>query len=1015
MRFSWLHSIRVRLFGLAVIAIAGLALVVVGVWRFRIEPALRQNVAKSQLEAALRGADLIGSFLDERMAELRTAAQVGQAWQGNPEQQRKSLNQLMKVEPSIRELSLVGTDGNELARVSRTRTYTDADLQSLSTRDKFRHPMRGESYIGPVYHEQNAEPLITMAVPIEASAVEIQGVLIAEINLKTLWNFVSHIKVGRNGYLYVVSDTGQLIAHPDFSKVVLGTNLAHLDEVKEFLLEPEQDPTMESVRPGYGSARVMTTYALVPKTHWGVIVEESIDTAFDDAHKLKLFAGFILALTVLAALAVSYIFSRRVAEPIRQLEKGSERIADGELDYRLDIRTGDEIEKLANKFNRMASALRNSYTGMEIKVAERTKEISSLYAAIAPLKPADSLATTLDGILLRLREATGADAARVLLWNKNQGVFVTPATNGFDAAGLGLSESVGQLPAVDQVFRQGQPIFIPDLENTPWIQGKKLISGGFGSCAFLPLIVAHETTGLLQLASRAEGFFGPEKENHLMAIARQMGIAIENRDLFEQTRRNLDRIHALHDIDVAIAQSLDLKTTLNVLLEKIQVFLPLSAAYTVNLFKPESATLEPAACRNLDEAGWKSGVQGRSRRNSQKVIDTKAPLLIRNVQTDLGSPEQPFFVKNRLVSYLGVPLMVKDGLLGVLALYTHEEHSFTAAEIDFFATLAGQAAIAINNSQLYEKTRKQTVELERSNRVKDEFLSVMSHELQTPLSVIMGYANLLKEEAFGRNTAEQANGIRIIRDRTDGLLAMVQNILEATQLECGALAVETQVVDVKNLLLDLKQTYGHLGADAPTILWNFDSTLPTVFADGGKLKKILHNLVDNAVKFTESGSITISARLVEQRKAYLVSRISSGQLADDPPGTNHEIRDTNNEIRDTRFEPRDTRFVEFSVADTGIGIEPVMMARLFEKFAQADSSDKRAYEGIGLGLFIVKKLTELLGGEVRVASEPGRGSTFTVVLPCRVAAGGQNKAAITDVIAGNGLSSVAVALERPSI
>ncbi len=1010
MRLPRSHKIRVRLLALLGATVAGLALVVAGVWTYSIEPALRDNVAKAQREVAQRAADLIDDFIEEKITELRAAAQIGHLWTGAHDHRRESLYQLMKVVRAVREISIIDAEGRETMRMSRTRTYMGADLRSFARADEFLQPMSGKVFVGSVRHEQTAEPFVTLAVPIESSAVEIKGVLLAEINLKTLWDVVAPIKVGNKGFIYVVSATGQLIAHYDYSRVVAGTNLAHVTEVAEFLQSPQNDGGFGSIEAGYSAPRVMTTYALVPLPKWGVFVEESVETAFAEAHRLKMLALAILGFAIVVVLVIAFRFSRRLSAPIRELEAGAERIAQGELDHRLDIRTGDEIESLAGKFNRMAAALKESHRDLEGKIADRTREISSLYAAIAPLTPADSLARTLDNVLIRLCEATGADAARVRLWDPKQRIYVTPATLGFDPSATGLIEPPGQLPAADHVFNTGTPAIIADLSDDARIKRGKLVAAGFRSAAFLPLNVGNETIGVVQLASRTEGYFKPDKEALFMAIARQMGIAMENRDLFEQIQRNLERIRALHDIDNAIAESLDLTITLDVLLEKIALFLPLPAAYTIKLFNPESGALEAAACKNVDDAGWRESVRRRPAQAIPEAFQRNAPLVIKNIQADPGVPADSFFVENSLVSYLGVPLAVKDGLLGVLGLYTFEAHDFTSEEIDFLVTLGGQAAIAINNSRLYEKTQRQAAALEASNRLKDEFLGMMSHELRTPLSVIAGYANLLADETFGKITPEQKKGVRVIRERAQGLSELVGTILNAAQLASGTAALTLERVSLAELLSSIKQCYPQSTKDAVALDWEFSANLPELVTDRDKLAQILKNLIDNALKFTDNGSITVSARPAQERGSYLVSRISSGQLADDPPGTNHEIRDT-------RFEPRDTRFVEFSVADTGIGITSDAVPFIFEKFRQADSTQTRDYEGAGLGLFIVKKFTELLGGEVRVASEPGRGSTFTVVLPCRVAAGaaGQIPAEVAGIIAASSQSCASPALKLPPV
>jgi len=1154
MRFPDLNRIHIRLLGLLGATIAGLVLVVAGVWNYSIEPALRADVAKSQREVALHAADLIGNYIDERITELRATAQIGHLWEGTYEHRKASLHQLMKLVPAVRQLSIIDPDGREVMRLSRTRTFSQADLRNFSKDDAFRLPMRGEIYIGPVYHEVTAEPFVTLGVPIEPSVVEIRGALVAEVNLKTLWNVVSHIKVGRNGLLYVVSSSGQLIAHPDYSRVVAGTNLAEITEVKHFLHDPQNDLGFGDIEPGYDAPRVMTVHAVVPKPHWAVIVEESIDTAFEKADRLKLLAAVILGLAVIAGLFVSFHFGRRIAEPIAQLEKGAERLAQGDLDHILDIRTGDEIERLAEKFNHMAAALKESRANLEAKIAERTKELSSLYAAIAPLKPADSLEQMLGSILVRLCEATGADAALFRLWDKKRNAYMTPAAIGFADRVAGTLESPGRLPAVDQVFRTGEAAIIEDLATDQRITRKKLLAANFRSGAFLPLRVGSEIIGVAQLVSRTQGFFRQEKEAHLMAVARQMSIALENRDLYERAQRNLERVRALHEIDLAITSTLDLSRRLDVLLEKIEMFIPIAAASTVRLFDCDSGRMEALACRGLDKEKWRAQARTRLHGRAETIVKTRAPLIVRDIRTGPQNETPEIFLESGLISFLGVPLLAHGEVLGVLSLFTAEEHDFSDEEVEFFTTLAGQAAIAIRDARLYERAKKladqlsereriqrtlkelsqditamevdkllekltmkirqlfnvevadvrflgkrrwerilvstaektewlpegaefgeganlwvveqrrpmairdytqhrqfkpgrvarrygirgylaapligrqgqalgvvralskeprefsrQEIELfeqlangaaiaiensrlyrelQLSNNVKDEFLSVISHELRTPLSVITGYASLLAEEALGKNSPEQAKGLRVIKERAEDLSDLIGIVLEAAKLTSGAASVKVEGVDLAGLMSAVRDTYRfHAKSDRVELVWDFGPNLPFVLTDGAKLKRILGNLIDNALKFTEQGTVTVAAKRVSRRSPSHpeARRVNPESSRMDPiaPKSNHEPRDTSSESRYTEDGIRE--FVEFSVSDTGIGITHEMIPLIFEKFRQGDSRDNRAYEGAGLGLYIVKKFTELLGGEVRVESEPGRGSTFRVTLSCRPA------------------------------
>ncbi|HTN72234.1 MAG TPA: ATP-binding protein, partial [Methylomirabilota bacterium] len=240
------------------------------------------------------------------------------------------------------------------------------------------------------------------------------------------------------------------------------------------------------------------------------------------------------------------------------------------------------------------------------------------------------------------------------------------------------------------------------------------------------------------------------------------------------------------------------------------------------------------------------------------------------------------------------------------------------------------------NSQL-EKVNRSLVE---ANKAKDEFLSVMSHELKTPLNVIMGYAELARTDtlpAMGLRPEEAVNKIFI---HAKDLLHMVDEILQATRIEAGAARAVIEELDLTTFLDDLRISCDNPTAKELTLIWNYQSDLPPVRTDRDKLKHILQNLISNAIKFTPEGSVTVSARYFPEH-----------------------------------------RNVEFKVADTGIGIPEEMLSSIFDRFRQLDASNTRTYGGVGLGLFIVKRFAEMLGGTIKVESEPESGSTFTLTLP----------------------------------
>ncbi len=239
------------------------------------------------------------------------------------------------------------------------------------------------------------------------------------------------------------------------------------------------------------------------------------------------------------------------------------------------------------------------------------------------------------------------------------------------------------------------------------------------------------------------------------------------------------------------------------------------------------------------------------------------------------------------------------------------------------------------------RERHYSVELERANKAKSEFLSVMSHELRTPLNSIAGYAAMIKDRLLGEINSEQEKVLEKVVKRANDLLTMINSILYATSLEAQMPKVDSHEVSLTDFLIDLRSIYEVPSNQEVILVWDYPSDLPVVKTDSGKLRHILQNLINNAVKFTEKGNVTISASYFPE-----------------------------------------TKTIEFKVADTGIGIPKEKLPTIFEMFRQVDSSAKKLYGGVGLGLYIVKGFTELLGGKVEADSELGKGSTFTVTIRC---------------------------------
>ncbi len=310
--------------------------------------------------------------------------------------------------------------------------------------------------------------------------------------------------------------------------------------------------------------------------------------------------------------------------------------------------------------------------------------------------------------------------------------------------------------------------------------------------------------------------------------------------------------------------------------------------------------------------------------------------------------------------YVGTPLTVKGEVKGVLEIYRRSPLHAEPEWLEFLETLAGQAAIAIDNGQLFESLQRSNaeleqrvtertqelnrtnIELEHANRAKDEFLANMSHELRTPLNSILGLSESLLEQRRDRLSEHQQKSLQIISSSGSHLLELINDILDLSKIEAGKFDYHPQSTPVDetcNSSLAFIKSQAARKSIAVTYL--NEIFVSKIFVDPRRLKQILVNLLNNAVKFTpQNGKVTLLVNAnVEQD------------------------------------------IIQFSVIDTGIGIAPEVLPQLFQPFVQVDSGLNRQQEGTGLGLALVQRLTDLHGGSVQVESVVGKGSRFTINLP----------------------------------
>src|SRR5438876_2397013 len=382
----------------------------------------KSALASLQHEKALAAASRIEQYIEQIVKQLAYAA-LPQLDASDIELRRIEFLKLLRQAPEVTDIAQVDASGKEQIAVSRLGMDNINSGKDRSQEPAFRNAKRGQPWFGPVYFKKETEPYMTIAI---RSGGDTGPVTIADVNLKFIWDVVSRIKIGEKGKAYVVDANGFLVADPDIGLVLRKTNLSQLPHVKA--AGGKQDPAEPAmVSSDLAGTQVLTSVAPIESLKWNVFVEQPVAEVYAKLNASILrTAALLIAGLVISALA-ALALARGMVRPIRTLEEGARRIGAGELDQQIEVRTGDELEALANQFNRMTGRLRESYAGLEHKVDERTHELQNSLeqqTAISEILRVISSSPTdvqpvLDAVAKRAAHLCGSPCARVLLVDRD--------------------------------------------------------------------------------------------------------------------------------------------------------------------------------------------------------------------------------------------------------------------------------------------------------------------------------------------------------------------------------------------------------------------------------------------------------------------------------------------------------------------------------------------------------------------------------------------------------------------
>ncbi len=587
----------------------------------------------------------------------------------------------------------------------------------------------------------------------------------------------------------------------------------------------------------------------------------------------------------------------------------------------------------------------------------RRQQAEALQAAAQTLNKSLDLPQALEQILGELQKIVPYDSVTIQLLQGN--ILTIAAGRGFPnwekIHGVRFDITADDNPN-RLVIQTRQPLILHNpAEQYPQFRSDRHAPAQIASWLGVPLLFQGRIIGMLAIDKQEAGFYTEEHARLAQAFAAQAAIAIENARLFAEATRSAEQARQAQQTEAALRravqtlnQSLDLDQALQQILIELQKIVPYEYA-TIQLRKRDDLVV--MAAHGFPEAarfvGYPVAIMAEDNPN-RTIISTGQPIIL-----DDPAKQYPLFYSNhpapeKIRSFMGLPMIFQGRTIGMIAVGWPDAGFYKEPHIRLAQTFATQAAIAIENARLFAEA-KQSAEAalqakqraEAANRAKSAFLSRVSHELRTPLGSILGYTELFQEGGYGPITPKQARMAEKVVTSAHYLTALVDELLDQARMEAGRINLETVSFNLREMIRRVHDKMDILAQKKNLTLFSkIEADMPCIIVgDEKRLQQILVNLVDNAIKFTSSGTVEI----------YV-------------------------------YQPEENRWA-MRVSDTGPGISLEAQAHIFDSFHQIEDVTTRRHAGFGLGLSIVKQLTALMGGEVIVDSELGKGTVFTVLLP----------------------------------
>jgi signal transduction histidine kinase len=788
----------------------------------------------------------------------------------------------------------------------------DKTGQDESDNDYFREPFEtGGAYVSLVTSDlATDQAYLYFSTPVRNHQGEIIGVLRARYKADMLQQLIeTHNELaGVSSYPILLDENYTLLAHggkPERAFKTLGTSF------REGLDAATADGNSSfTVQLDGGRNSALATVEELGTRPWQVIFLQPRDTVLDSI-RLQVFTMILIVIVIaLITFGIAFNVSKMLTTPLVNLVTVAQQMAGGALGLQAPVESQDEVGQLAEYFNNLTAQMRDLSDNLEQYIAERTRALGSIVRSLEKSTQIGRQITTILNVDDLLRDVV--DRIQIEFNFYYTQIYLVDEETGDLVLTEGSGEVGRQLKALARRLKAGQGIvgtvastnefFLSnDVSKVLNYISSPLLPDTCSELA-LPLRKGNRVLGVLDIQDDEINRFTSADVSLMQSIANQTAVAIDNARLLAETQTALKEVERLNRR--LTREGWDEFT------EEIKTpgyrfsrgaSLPITPDSDISLLPMKQAAAQRQLVKRID---------GGRRDKSE--------------------------------AELAVPLVLRGEVIGVLGVKREDVKNWADEEVAAVEAVAGQVTLALENARLSKERERTIVQLKEVDRLKTEFLASMSHELRTPLNSIIGFADVILQGIDGEVSELAMHDVRLIYNSGQHLLALINDVLDLARIEAGMMELMREALDIEEIIEDvLGATHALVKTKPLEVVTDIQEALPAIYADKLRLKQTLINLVNNAIKFTHEGTITIKANVWE----------------------------------------KNSRLALISVIDEGIGIPENMLDTIFDRFRQVDSSSKREAEGTGLGLNICKQLVELHGGSIGVTSKEGKGSDFYFTVP----------------------------------